>query len=141
MLKYPITYTNFDGQEVTEDFYFNLTKAELVKLEANFAGGLADKIKKAITNGDKATIFDIIEKFVLSAYGVRMEDGKGFSKTNSQTGVKYADLFKDTEAYSVLFMELVQNEKAAAEFINKIIPADIANKVQDIMNAEKPAVE
>ena len=141
MLRYPITYTNFDGQEVTEDYYFNLTKAELVKLEANFAGGLAEKIKKGIANNDKATIYDIIEKFILSAYGVKSEDGKGFMKTNSQTGVKYADLFKDTEAYSVLFMELIQKEAAAADFINKIIPSDLANKVQDIINAEKPAVE
>lgn len=129
MLKYPITYTNFDGQKVTEDFYFNLTKAELLKLEAGIAGGLAEKVKKSAAENDKAAIFDIIEKFVLCAYGVK--NGKDFSKTNSQTGIRYSDLFKDTEAYSELFLKLVQDDKEAAKFINAVIPTDIAEKVKE----------
>ena len=146
MLKYPITYTNFEGQEVTEDFYFNLTKAELIKMEAGIAGGLADKIKKSAKVNDKAAIFDIIERFVLSAYGVKSEDGKHFSKTNSQTGVKYSDLFKDTEAYSELFMKLVSDDKEAAKFINAVIPTELAEQVkaEQAKNAKKatqPAVE
>lgn len=129
MLKYPITYTNFDGQEVTEDFYFNLTKAELIKMEAGIAGGLAEKIKKSADAGDRASIFDIIEKFVLTAYGIKNEEGY-FLKINSHTGVKYADLFKDTEAYSELFMKLISDDKEAAKFINDVIPKELAEKAK-----------
>lgn len=135
MLKYPITYTNFDGQKVTEDFYFNLTKAELLKMEAGVAGGLADKIKKSSKADDQAAIFDIIDKFILNAYGVRSEDGKYFSKTNSQTGVRYADLFKDTEAYSELFIKLISDDEEAAKFIKAVIPTELTEK------APKPAVK
>lgn len=141
MLKYPITYNTFDGQELTEDFYFNLTKAEMMKMELGVAGGLTGAINKAVAGNDTPVILDIFEKLILGAYGVKSDDGKHFSKINPQTGVKYADLFKDTEAYSVLFMKLATDEKEAAKFINAIVPADVAEQAKAANKANHPAVK
>lgn len=141
MLKYPITYTNFDGQELTEDFYFNLTKAEMMKLELGVAGGLTNTINKSVAGNDIPTIMDIFDKLILGAYGVKSDDGKHFHKIDPKTGIKYADLFKDTEAYSVLFMKLATDEKEAAKFINAIVPADVAEQAKASSKAKHPAVK
>ena len=140
MLKYPITYTNFDGQEVTEDFYFNLTKAELMKMELSMPGGFANTIQKAIEASNMPVVLEAFEKLVLGAYGIKNEDGY-FLKTDPKTGVKYADLFKDTEAYSELFMKIATDEKEAAKFINSIIPSELAEQVKTSSKAKNPAVK
>ena len=142
MLKYPITYTNFDGNTVTEDFYFNLTKAEMMKMELGIAGGLTEKIKKAVDKNDMPTILSVFDELILGAYGVKSDDGKHFAKIDPQTGIRYADLFKETEAYSELFMKLATDEKEAAKFINNIVPADLAEQAKAASKTTKhPAVK
>ena len=141
MLKYPITYNTFDGQELTEDFYFNLTKAEMMKMELGVAGGLTGSINKAIAGNDTPAILEIFEKLILGAYGVKSDDGKHFHKIDPKTGIKYADLFKDSEAYSVLFMKLATDEKEASKFINGIVPADVVEQSKAASKAKHPAVK
>ena len=47
-------------------------------------------------------------------------------------GTKLADRFAQTDAYSELFMELVTDAEAAANFVNGIIPDDL--KVETPVN-------
>lgn len=120
MYKKTVTYTDYNGVERTEDFYFNLTKAELMKMEIGTSGGMAEMLTKIVAAKDAPTIINIFEDLVLNAYGEKSSDGRRFIKNDE---VKNA--FKQTEAYSTIFMELATDDKKAAEFINGIIPADL----------------
>lgn len=117
MLKKTITYIDFDGNERTEDFYFNLTKAECMEMEADVAGGLTKFLEKIIAEQDKKRIVEYMKEFVLRAYGEKSLDGRRFDKSDA-----IRDSFAHTEAYSVLFMELANDAKAAADFFNGVIP-------------------
>lgn len=119
MLKKTITYTDYNDHQRTEDFYFNLNKAELVELELSASGGLTVMMDRIIAAEDNPTLFKIFKDLVLKAYGVKSDDGRKFIKNQ-----EVRDDFAQTEAYSVLVMELVSDAEKAAEFFNKIIPQD-----------------
>lgn len=124
MLKKTITYTDYNGVERTENFYFNLTKAEIMEMELSAAGGLAETIQRIIDAQDAPAIIKIFKELVLKAYGEKSPDGKRFIKSD-----EIAAAFSQTEAYSILFMELATDSDAAAKFVNGIIPADMAAQV------------
>ena len=135
MLKKSITYTDYAGEEITEDFYFNLTKAELVELEMSHKDGLSDSLKKIIEAKDGQEIIREFKKILLTAYGQRSPDGRRFIKNQ-----QLRDEFESTEAYSVLFMELVTNADAAAEFVSKVIPQDLdKGQLALVTQDEEPA--
>ena len=117
MLKKTITYNDYNGTERTEDFYFNLSKAELMEMEMSTAGGLAEMIKNIVAAQDAPAIIKIFKELVLKAYGKKSPDGKRFIKSEED-----AIAFSQTEAYSNLFMELATNSDAAAAFVNGIVP-------------------
>ena len=117
MLKKTITYTDYNSVERTEDFYFNLTKAELMEMEIGTTGGMADMIKRIVDAKDAPAIIKIFKELVLKAYGEKSADGKRFVKSE-----EIANGFAQTEAYSQLFMELATDADAAAAFVNGIIP-------------------
>ena len=119
MLKKTITYTDYNGHQRTEDFYFNLNKAELVELELSASGGLTVMMDRIIAAEDNPTLFKIFKDLVLKAYGIKSDDGRKFIKNQ-----EVRDDFAQTEAYSVLVMELVSDAEKAAEFFNAIIPQD-----------------
>lgn len=123
MLKKTITYPDYNGVERTEDFYFNLSKAEVTEMEMSTTGGLAEMIQKVVAAQDTAAIIKIFKDLILKAYGEKSPDGKRFMKV--QNGIRLADAFAETEAYSILFMELATDADAAAKFVNGIIPGDI----------------
>lgn len=120
MLKKTITYTDYNNEERTEDFYFNLSKAELMEMELSIAGGLSETINKIIKTKDVPSLIKIFKKLVLDAYGVKSADGKRFIKSEELSAE-----FSQTEAYSQLFMELATNSDAASAFVNGIVPAGI----------------
>lgn len=117
MYKKTITYTDYNDVERTEDFYFNLTKAEVLEMEMTTTGGLAEQITKIVAAQDNPTIIKIFKDLVLKAYGEKSADGKRFIKNDE---VRTA--FAETEAYSNLFMELATDATAATIFVNGIIP-------------------
>lgn len=118
MLKKTITYVDYNGAERTEDFYFNLSKAEVMEMEMSTSGGLAEMIKKIVAAQDAPAIIKIFKELILKAYGEKSPDGKRFIKSE-----EIATSFSQTEAYSQLFMELATNADEAAKFVNGIIPA------------------
>lgn len=129
-----ITYTDFDGNEQTETFYFNLTKAELVELEVSVDGGFAALLKSIAESSDGQTIIGYFKKIILMAYGKKSLDGRRFVKSQ-----ELRDEFEQMNAYSELFMELATNADSAALFMNSIVPADLrSNKNQlEIPNITK----
>lgn len=120
MLKKTITYTDYNGVEKTEDFYFNLSKAEIMEMELSTYGGLAEMIKRIIDAQDGPAIIKVFKELILKAYGVKSPDGKRFIKSE-----ELFTEFSQTEAYSNLFMELSTDADAASEFIKGIMPVEI----------------
>ncbi len=127
MLKKTITYTDYNGAERTEDFYFNLTKAEVMEMEMSTTGGLAEMINRIVAAQDAPAIIKIFKDLVLKAYGEKSLDGKRFMKVDAN-GTPLHIAFSQTEAYSQLFMELATDADAAAKFVNGIVPADMAQQ-------------
>lgn len=121
MLKKTITYTDFDGNERTEDFYFNLTKAEIMEMEYGVAGGMSAMLQKIITAGDNVQIISTFKDFICKAYGEKSPDGKRFIKSKELT-----DAFVQTEAYSELFMEIAEDAEKASLFIKGILPPNMS---------------
>lgn len=126
MLKKNIKYTDYNGVERSEDFFFNLSKAELMEMELGTSGGLVETIQQIVNTQDAPSIIKIFKDLILKAYGEKSPDGKQFMKVNA-SGVPLSIAFSQTEAYSNLFMELATDSDAAAKFINGIIPADMAD--------------
>lgn len=118
MLKKTIKYTNYNGVELTEDFYFNLTTAEIMEMELGTSGGLAEMINRIVAAQDAPAIITVFKDLILKAYGEKSADGKYFRKSR-----EISEAFAQTEAYSILFMELATDADAAAKFINGIVPA------------------
>jgi hypothetical protein len=117
MLKKTITYTDFNGVERTEDFYFNLTKAEIAEMELEIPGGMTAMIDRITKSQDTPSLIKLFKDLILRSYGKKSDDGRRFIKNQD-----VVDEFKDSEAYSELFMELATNADAASAFVNGIVP-------------------
>lgn len=124
MLTKTIKYTDYNGVEREENFLFNLSKAELMEMEMGITGGLGESIKKIIAAQDTPSIIKVFKELLLKAYGEKSSDGKRFVKVDDN-GVPLSRAFSETEAYSILFMELATNVEEASKFIKGIIPKDI----------------
>lgn len=127
MLIKPITYTNYNGEEVTENVCFNLSRAELMEMELTTDGGFVDHIKKITDAKDQPEIFRLFKQIILKSYGEKTPDGKHFMKTDPD-GRPLSRFFEQTEAYSVLLMELATDSDTAAKFVNEIVPKDTVSK-------------
>lgn len=126
MLKLPVKYVDFNGIEREEDFYFNLTKAEVAELELGRKGGLVKYLQQIMAEEDSPKIVQMMKEIVLMSYGVKSEDGKRFIKTE-----ELRTEFSQTAAYSEVFIALSTDAKAAADFMNGILPADLTAGPQD----------
>lgn len=116
---------DYDGNERTEDFYFNLSRAEITEMEVSETGGLVNMIERVIAEQDAKQIIKIFKDLILQSYGVKSPDGKRFIKSD-----ELREAFTQTEAYSDLFMELAENADSATTFVNGIIPKQPQDKIQ-----------
>lgn len=129
MFKRTIKYTDFDGTDREEDFYFHLSKAELVEMEMSKPGGMEKYITKLVQGLVSEEIIAVFKDMILKSYGEKSDDGKRFIKSS-----ELSKAFSETEAYSILFYQLITDAKLASEFINGLIPADLS---KDLEEAEK----
>ena len=120
MLKKTVTYVDYNGMERTEDFYFNLTKAEVAEMELSVEGGFSKMLEEIVASKDNVRIVSLFKQMVLKAYGEKSADGRRFVKSE-----EISKAFSETEAYSEIFMELALNTDAAAAFVNGIMPANL----------------
>lgn len=130
MLEKKIKYIDLRGHEREDTFMFHLNKSELLKLEMSVPGGFTAKINKMVDKEDAPEIVETFENFILSSYGEISEDGKSFIKNKELT-----DRFKNSEAYSELFMELISNPESAKAFVSGVIPVGINIEEQEKLMA------
>ena len=121
MLKKLIKYVDYDGRERSENFYFYMSKAELMEMELGTVGGMQNLIQLIIDKQDIPKIMEAFKTIILKAYGEKSADGRRFIKS-----AELSEAFSQTEAYSNLYMELITNADAAAALINGIVPEDVA---------------
>lgn len=126
MFKKTVTYTDYNGVERTEDYYFNLSKAEAMEWELSTEGTLSEWMQKVIDSNNVPEIIALFKEVVLKSYGEKSQDGKRFIK-NKET----RDAFEQSPAYSEIFIELATDANAAAAFVNGILPPDIAKEIGD----------
>lgn len=139
MLKKTIKYTNFDGVEVEEDFYFHISKAELAKLQilhSKYDDGFSGYLKAIVDAKDPKQIMNAFEEILRLSYGIRSEDGRRFVKSET-----LFDEFKQTEAYSELYYGLVTDAINSSEFVKALLPSDVVNNAKEIQVALPTAEE
>ena len=124
MLKKKIKYTDYNGVEREEEFLFNLTRAELMEMQMSTNGGLAEMIAALVASQNMPEIIRIFKDIILKSYGEKSLDGKRFMKVDEK-GNPLSVQFSQTEAFSTLFMELATDSKAAANFVNGVVPSDM----------------
>lgn len=137
MLKKTIKYIDYNGNEIVEDFYFNLNEAEITEMEMGMAGGLSDLLTKIIDTHDVPQLIKYFKAIILKSYGVKSPDGKQFIKSE-----ELSTAFSQTEAYNQLFMELFSGDNsasAAADFVNGIMPKAVTTAMNQ--KPELKAVE
>lgn len=123
MIKKTVTYTDFDGNERTEDFYFHLTEQELTEWELSVDGGLSGVLKRIVNSKDDKQLIAIFKDLLIKSYGVKTPDGRGFIKNKEAL-----DNFIYTQAFSDIYMELATDDKAASDFVNGILPAGLVKE-------------
>lgn len=124
MLKLTKKYINFNGKEVEEDLYFNLTKAEIATMQLEVEGGFDGFLQKIIETENIPELMKQFQKIILMSYGVKSSDGRRFEKSE-----KLRTEFSQTQVYSDLFIELATDAEAAANFIKGVIPSDLVNNL------------
>lgn len=135
MLKREIIYEDFNGNEVTEVFYFNLSKPELVEMEVFAEGGMSAFLQRIIEERDNRELLTQFKEVILKAYGEKSDDGKKFVKSD-----ELRKQFEQTAAYQALFMELMTVEDAASTFVNGILPRDIVEATDQDKPSGPPPV-
>ena len=125
MVKRNVTYNDFEGEERTDVFYFNLTEAELADIELQYDGDMAKKMQIMQEKRDGRGMFEMISNLILRAYGEKTSDGKRFVKN-----AEMREAFAASDAYSKLLMDLLEDDKKLANFMTAIMPVNIREKVE-----------
>lgn len=130
MIAKTVKYKDYNGVEREEKFFFNLTQAEVTEMELSMNGGLGEHIKQIVAASNTAEVIKVFKELLLKSYGEKTLDGKRFRKVDDK-GTPLSIAFSETEAYSILFMELATDDVKAAEFVNGIMPSDVVEKVKN----------
>lgn len=123
MIKWSVTYVNYNDEEITEDLYFHLNKAELTTMQFEANGNFGQYLERLVNERNVKQLGQEFRKIILNSYGKKSDDGRLFRKSKEMR-----DDFEQSEAYSTLFMELITDENKAAKFIKGILPADLQNQ-------------
>lgn len=121
-----IRYSDFDGNVQTEPAYFNLTKVDITRLQASYPDGIMTRLNEINENEDVIGLIDLLEDIILTAYGVRSEDGHRFIKN-----AEIRDYFKDTLAYVELFNQLMDDENKLLNFLRTVFPKSVVEKLDE----------
>jgi len=119
MLEKKIKYTDYNGNQREETFYFNISKAEMMRMQMGHTGGYDEYLKRIVNGKDSVSIYKAFEDIIKLSYGVKTEDGRSFVKTKEAT-----DLFLQSEAYSELIMEFFTNTQSAIDFVKNVMPKE-----------------
>ena len=134
MYKIREKYEDYDGNERVEEFYFNLTKAEITDMELTTEGGMSAMLNRIIAAKDTSKLIAVFKDLILRSYGQKSPDGRRFIKSDELTKE-----FTETPAYSQIYLRLATDDKAATEFVNNVIPKDLQNEVKAAQGNVIPA--
>jgi hypothetical protein len=126
-----IKFENFNGDPIERKYYFNLTKSDIKKWNLEENGGFLARLERIQNTGDGKELSAFIEELLSKTYGEKSDDGLRFMKTTADGSRNLYDIFKETNAYDVLFDELTSNEKAATDFINGVLPAQLIKEAEE----------
>lgn len=129
MYKITETYEDYDGNKRTEDFYFNFSKAEIIDMQFGIEGGFAAKVNRIIAAQNVPELIKIFKDLITRSYGQKSDDGRRFIKSEELTKD-----FIETPAFSQIYMRLATDAKAAEEFVNHVIPKDLADQAAKTEN-------
>ena len=124
MYKETITYTDYNGDERTEDFYFNLTETEISMLQLGTEGGLREKLERITKSNDKPEMIKFFQELISLTYGEKSLDGRRFIKNP-----ELSKAFFETEAYNIFFMKLATDSTTALNFLNGIVPKTLRDEM------------
>lgn len=127
MIKKAITFTDYNGNEKTEEYRFHLSKADLMEMELETEGGMQKAINTIVEKEDTKGLAEMIKNIILKAYGELSDDGNVFLKYKD--GHRLSDDFRQTEAFSELYLELNTNEESLVDFVNGVIPASLRQEI------------
>ena len=119
-----LKYADWDGNEREKTCYFNISKAEVIKMQMSASGGLSAYLKKIVEDQDWEKMSDYFEKFLLFAYGEKSLDGEQFVKSE-----EISNAFKATRYYDILYTRLITDSKFASDFFNAIIPKEESEQI------------
>lgn len=137
MVKETLTFKDLDGNDIKQDFYFGYTETELAVMEASTKGGLIALADKITNEQDGERLMKLFQQLILGAYGVKSSDGIHFMKEDPVDHHKYADEFKQTDAYNQLFIKMAHDAKFASDFFNGVMPANATKQIDEMRAEEK----
>lgn len=131
-----LTFEDYDGNERTEDFLFHLNKAEVIQwLTCNGGYTLDAQLTRLYKKSRGKDIMEAFEDLMKRSYGEKSLDGRKFEKSEA-----IWNEFRSTEAFSIIYTELVTDAKKAAAFINAIMPAKMTKEINAIMEENKDGI-
>ena len=136
MLKKKITFTDYNGETRTQTYFFNLSKAELLEMQFTTVGGMQHLLEDIAESHDSKRTFELFKSIIMKAYGEKSEDGIRFIKSP-----ELSEAFIQSEAYTELIMEFFNDGQKAADFINAIIPSDLAAEIAKNQAASNGTIE
>lgn len=129
MIKKTIHYTDIMGEKSEMVTYFHMNKAEVLKWMVPDGNLTLDQVlNKFLEHKNVKEMMLTIEDLIRRSYGEKSVDGKSFVKSAERT-----EAFMQTEAYSTLFMELINDDDKATEFLNGIFPAELTEEVNKMI--------
>lgn len=134
MYKKTIKYTDYDDVERTEDFYFNISRAEVIEMDAVTPGGFLSKLRRIVKSPHREEVWNTFKELITCSIGRKTDDGRRFEKSDEIT-----KQFLQCEAYSVLLDEFMNSSESAAEFVKAIFPKEML-AASATENANQPMI-
>jgi hypothetical protein len=130
MIKWPITYTDYNGETHTEDFYFNLNRAEVMEMNFDADGAYGEYLQRIVEQHDARKIGNEFRNLIIRSYGEKSPDGRRFIKSDDLT-----EAFVQSEAYAELYMQLASSSELCEKFVKGILPKqDTADSAPNLEN-------
>lgn len=135
MLEKKISYEDFNGNKVTETFYFHMSKDDVAEFKYRKDGSdIVDVISRIMSTENVRGVLDILKELARAGVG-RKGEIQGRSVFIKDQEAK--DLLFYTDAYSELMMELIENPTAASDFIAGMLPKDMAKNMREATKGEE----
>lgn len=137
MHKINVPYKNFNDQPRNKTVHFNLTQPEMFKLLNELATiqAIYDQMEvngdqRELTPSEAVDFYTAFEEIILAAYGVPSADGEYFRKDGVYD-------FKESAILPAVTMIFVHDPTKIAEFMQKTLPAGMADDLRDPTKLEE----